>query len=243
MSKAERAIPNTLPATGVPRMRADAWRNRERILVAARDLFVEQGPDVPLDEIARRAGVGIATLYRRFPEREALMRAVVIDALERLADEARRALADEPNGFKALARYMHVALDLRIAAVIPVLLGRLLLEDLELMGLREAAVAPVQAMIDVAHADKTLRAEVTFADISLLIIRLSRPLPGGFSRELSTSLAHRHMDLVINGLQAIAALSSPVLTGPALSLDDLRAIGPGDSQPPTVGSEEERHDA
>jgi formylglycine-generating enzyme required for sulfatase activity len=50
-------------------LRADARRNREQLLVAARDVFVEQGVDAPLDDVARRAGVGIATLYRRFPDR------------------------------------------------------------------------------------------------------------------------------------------------------------------------------
>src|SRR5438132_10123908 len=91
-------------------LRADALRNRELILGAARDVFVEQGADAPLDEIARRAGVGIATLYRRFPERQDLMRAVVVDVLTRARDEARRAQAEESNAFEALARYMHAAL-------------------------------------------------------------------------------------------------------------------------------------
>lgn len=54
-------------APKVTRPRADALRNRERIVTAAREMFVEFGPDVPLDEIARRAGVGNATVYRNFP--------------------------------------------------------------------------------------------------------------------------------------------------------------------------------
>jgi AcrR family transcriptional regulator len=72
-------------------MRADARRNRERLLAAATEAFAEHGADASLDDIARRAGTGIATLYRRFPDREALMRAVVLDALRRTADAARRA--------------------------------------------------------------------------------------------------------------------------------------------------------
>src|SRR3954452_6185705 len=92
-------------------LRADAHRNRQHLLAAARDVFVEQGADAPLDEIARRAGVGIATLYRRFPERAALIRAVVVDVLQAVGDEARRALDEEPDTFQALARYMHRALD------------------------------------------------------------------------------------------------------------------------------------
>ena len=54
-------------AVRAPRTRADALRNRERIVAAASDIFVEYGPDAPLDEIARRAGIGNATLYRHFP--------------------------------------------------------------------------------------------------------------------------------------------------------------------------------
>src|ERR687885_1855835 len=87
------------------RLRADARRNREHVLAAARDVFVEHGPAAPLDEIARRAGVGIATLYRRFPDRNALIRAVVIDVLTAVGAEARRGLSGETDGFRPLARY------------------------------------------------------------------------------------------------------------------------------------------
>src|SRR6059058_3759513 len=95
---------------GAPRMRADARRNRDQILVAARDIFADHGPGAPLEEIARRAGVGIGTLYRRFPDRPSLLRAVALDMLSRVAQEAQLALAEEPNAFQALARYMHRAL-------------------------------------------------------------------------------------------------------------------------------------
>ncbi|MDH6544785.1 helix-turn-helix domain-containing protein [Streptomyces sp. SPB4] len=64
--------------TDTPRpLRADAARNVEKIVRAARDVYAEQGPEAPLDEIARRAGVGIATLFRRFPDKAALLRAVL----------------------------------------------------------------------------------------------------------------------------------------------------------------------
>ncbi|MFI5987485.1 TetR/AcrR family transcriptional regulator [Streptomyces sp. NPDC051555] len=65
-------------STDTPRpLRADAVRNVEKIVRAARDVYAELGPDAPLDEIARRAGVGIATLFRRFPDKAALLRAVL----------------------------------------------------------------------------------------------------------------------------------------------------------------------
>src|SRR5258708_7601532 len=87
---------------GPVRLRADARRNRDQILSAARDVFVEVGPGAPFDAIARRAGVGIATLYRRFPDRQALMRAVVLDVVGHVGHEARVALSEEPDAFTAL---------------------------------------------------------------------------------------------------------------------------------------------
>ena len=201
-------------------LRADARRNRDQLLVAARDTFVEHGLDAPLDDIARRAGVGIATLYRRFPDRSSLQRAVAIDVLRRIGKEAAAALGEEPDPFSALARYMHRALDARVAAVMPALGPSVVpLEDAEFLAARDAAVEPVQEMIDRAQADGSLRADVTFGDIGLLLIRLSRPLPSAFPPEIERDLAHRHLDLLLAGLRAPPDAS---LGGPALTLDDLR---------------------
>src|SRR5262249_55977678 len=109
---------------GLRHLRADARRNREQLLTAARDVFVEQGVDAPLDEVARRAGVGFATLSRRFRDRNALVRAVVLNVLARVTEALERAIDEEPDAFHALARYMHAALEARIAAVFPAVLER-----------------------------------------------------------------------------------------------------------------------
>jgi AcrR family transcriptional regulator len=77
-------------------LRADAVRNSERILRAARQAYAELGPDAPLDEIARRAGVGIATLYRRFPNKEGIARAALDQCIaEEIEPAVQRALADD----------------------------------------------------------------------------------------------------------------------------------------------------
>jgi AcrR family transcriptional regulator len=78
---------------GRPAMRADARRNRALILEAAQAAFTEEGKLVPLDEIARRAGVGAGTVYRHFPSKEALFDAVFLNRIQKLADHA-NALAD-----------------------------------------------------------------------------------------------------------------------------------------------------
>jgi AcrR family transcriptional regulator len=212
------------------RLRVDARRNRDQILVAARDVFVDQGADAPLDEVARRAGVGIATLYRRFPDRESLVRGVALDVLARAADEGRRALAEEPSAFEALARYMHRALDLRISAIMPALIGRISFEDQELRLAREAATQPIQQLIDAAQADGSLRPDVTFGDIGTMLVRLSRPLPGSFPPALDASLAHRHLELLLDGLRRSGS-TQPTLPGPAMSLGDLQAAAPAALRP------------
>lgn len=213
----------TTRSTGARPLRADAQENRGRILAAARDVFVEKGAGAPLDEIARRAGTGIATLYRRFPDRQALMRAVVLEALGQSADEARRAAAELEDPFAALSRYMHRALDIRVAAVIPILLEELSLADEEMGRARAASAQAMQDLVDAAHRAGSLRQDITFGDIGLLIVRLSRPLPGSFPADVSAGLGHRHLDLVIDGLRARAG-EPPEIAGPALTLADLREM-------------------
>ncbi len=220
----------------VKQLRADAFRNREHILKAARDSFALHGPQVPLEEIARQAGVGIGTLYRRFPHRQALQRAVALDVLERSAHEARLALREEPDAFHALARYMHRALDLRAGAVMPQLAGELPMEDREMRRAQEAATAPIQAMIDAAQANGTLRPDVAFGDISVLIIRLARPLPAPFSRDLNDRLAHRHLDLVIAGLRTDDAHPVSLIEGPALTFAELRELDLMSESTPAIDS-------
>jgi AcrR family transcriptional regulator len=205
--------------------RADARRNRQQLLDVARDVFVERGATAPLDLIAKRAGVGIGTLYRHFADRETLMRAVVLDALAQSADAGERALAEASDAFGSLTTYMHAVLDLRVAAVIPVLLEQVELESEELTAARERGARALQQIVDTAHAADCLNSDVTFGDIGLMLIRLSRPLPGRIAPELNAELAHRHLDLLINGLRPASAAPS-ALGGPGLSLADLRDFAP-----------------
>ena len=206
-------------------MRADARRNRERLLAAARDVFVDQGPDAPLDAISAAAEVGIGTLYRRFPDRRALVRAVVLDVLGLAAEEAKLALTEEPDAFQALARYLHRALDLRISAMMPALLGHIPLEDEEIASIRTHSWGLFQQLVDRAHAAGTLRSDATFADVGMLLVRLARPLPGPIPRDLDNQLAHRHLELLLDGLRADRAEPAAPLPEPALTVADLLAAG------------------
>ena len=225
-------------------LRADARDNRLRLLEAAGDVFIDRGPGASLEEIARRAGTGIATLYRRFPDRQALIREVALHALHRTAEEARQAARDEPDPFAALARYMHRSIDVRTAAVFAAVLGEIPFDDEEITRARQAAPAVVQALVDAAHRVGALRPDVTSGDIGILIVRLSRPLPGGLPAEAQSRLTHRHLNLLIDGLRTTARQPAE-LGGPALTLADLRQLSqsetrtsdpqatvPGDGLPP-----------
>jgi hypothetical protein len=90
----------------------------------------------------------------------------------------------------------------------------------------------VQYLIDAAHAEGSLRPDVTFGDIGTLIVRLSRPLPGAFTAEQNSALAHRHLDLLVDALRAPAGART-ALAGPALSRDDLHRL----PQPPAAEME------
>ncbi|HEX9337232.1 MAG TPA: TetR/AcrR family transcriptional regulator [Pseudonocardiaceae bacterium] len=85
------------PVTDPP-LRADARRNRARVLAAAQEAFAAEGLSVPLDEIARRAGVGAGTVYRHFPTKETLFEAIVLHQMHDVVDQVRRrADADDPG--------------------------------------------------------------------------------------------------------------------------------------------------
>src|SRR2546423_3152986 len=117
-------------------MRADARRNRGRLLKEARDMFVERGPNASLEEIARRADVGIATLYRHFVDRDTLMRAVVLHALNSTIDAVEQARRDHADPFDAMAAYIHAVLEIGTSAVIPALLSAIDLDEPELKAAR-----------------------------------------------------------------------------------------------------------
>lgn len=87
-----------------PALRADAQRNRDRILVAAAEAFATSGADTPVEEIASAAGVAVGTLYRRFPDRQALIRGVALMNFAKTVAEVQLAAEEETTGWDALVR-------------------------------------------------------------------------------------------------------------------------------------------
>lgn len=206
------------------RPRSDAIFNRGRILKAAADLVMTHGTSVPLEDIARAAGLGIATLYRHFPNRMVLLRQVAVDLLTQSAEEARATLAEETDAFTALTRYMHNAIDLRVGAAMPVLaeLTRAGAWDEEVLAARTASVTANNALVSAAHREGSLRPDVSAGDIGMLIVRFTPLLPGALPSEANHQLSHRHLELLVDGLLRFLAVEE--LPGPTISLDELTAI-------------------
>jgi AcrR family transcriptional regulator len=209
------ALPVQRKAT---RPRADALRNRERIVTAAREMFVEHGPDVPLDEIARRAGVGNATVYRNFPDRDALVREVVCSVMDRTTAAAEAALAETGDAFEALERFVHATADERISALCPMIQSTFDQHHPDLEASRLRCEQLVVALMDRAKAAGQLRPDVGVGDVMIAVAQLSRP-PAGTPCFRVDDFVHRHLQLFLDGLRAPARSALP---GAALTMEDLR---------------------
>ncbi|WP_405890495.1 TetR/AcrR family transcriptional regulator [Streptomyces sp. NBC_00133] len=205
-------------ARRAPRPRADALRNRERIVTAAREMFVEFGPDVPLDEIARRAGVGNATLYRHFPDRAELIREVVLSVMSRTCAQAEQAAAEEADPFTAVRRFVHAAADERIGAMCPMLSSGFDRDHPEMLAGLDRLEGIVQGLVDRAQSAGRMRNDVGIGDLLVALSQLTRPLPGTACLNIDR-FTHRHLELFLDGLEAPARSELP---GSAATLEDMR---------------------
>ncbi|WP_055490352.1 TetR/AcrR family transcriptional regulator [Streptomyces sp. TP-A0356] len=201
-----------------PRPRADALRNRERIVTAAREMFVEFGPDVPFDEIARRAGVGNATVYRNFPDRDALVREVVCSVLDRTSEAAERALAERGDAFEALERFVHAAAGERISALCPMVSSTFDQHHPDLEAAGERVERLVEEVMNRAKEAGQLRPDVGVGDLMVAVAQLSRP-PAGTGCLSADRFVHRHLQLFLDGLRAPARSELP---GAPVTVEELR---------------------
>ncbi|MFJ2782331.1 TetR/AcrR family transcriptional regulator [Kitasatospora sp. NPDC087315] len=201
-----------------PKLRADASRNRERIVLAARDAFVEHGADAPLDEIAKRAGVGNATLYRNFPDRAALIREVALLVKNRILAIAETATAEGDGPFDALQRFAHATVEEKVGALCPLLTNRVDPFDPALVEARERLTAAVGSMMDRAREAGELRPDIDHGDLFIAMSQLTRPLPD-ISCHLLNDFVHRHLQLFLDGLRAPARSTLP---GRAATFEDFK---------------------
>jgi AcrR family transcriptional regulator len=179
-------------------LRADARRNVERLISAARDAFATEGPNAPLDDIARAAGVGSGTLYRHFPNRVALLEAVYRANVERLCADGERLVATEPPAqalLEWLRGFVTVLLEKRGLAAALTEEGR----TSELFAQCHAMINATGAqLLDGAKSAGAVREDVPLADV--LKMAKAFALAAETSPE-GAALAQRLLVLSMDGLR------------------------------------------
>jgi AcrR family transcriptional regulator len=185
-------------------LRADARRNRDQILEAAAHAFVASGTDVPMEEIARAAGVGVGTLYRRFADREALVVAVVQHNVAALLARIRTAAAEEPLAWDALVRSMSYSRELKLLLPTPNLLPpnltAALRDDATIRRLQQELRGLTNTLVEAAQREGTLRPDVGAGDVAQLFTLVYRATPAG-SREVTDLAATRALAVILDGLR------------------------------------------
>jgi AcrR family transcriptional regulator len=212
-----------MPESAVPAerpLRRDAERNRQRILEAARVVFAERGLSGSHDDIAREAGVGVGTVYRRFPDKEQLIDALFEERIEEIADVA-RAAADHPDPWEALVGFLMRTQELQSKdrGLKEIVLGGA--RGAERAVSARALIAPLAAeVLQRAKNAGAVRGDVELTDLPL--IQLAIGTIADSSRDIAPDVWRRMMMLVFDGLRAECARSA--LVAPALDQEQADAV-------------------
>lgn len=193
----------TVTATGTTSLRADAQRNRERLLAAASEAFADVGLDVPLDEIAKRANLGNATLYRHFPTRDDLVTAVLMARLAENVARAERGLENE-DPWTGFAEYLLETCREQGADADSIAVAH---PSRELEALRKRANKVLSELIRRAQASGQLRADFTPMDVVLLLLAAAGILRR--TRTTAPAMAERFLAFALDGLRAEGSTPAP----------------------------------
>jgi AcrR family transcriptional regulator len=210
---------DTAASSARPR-RADAERNRERIVQAARRAFSERGGDVSMDEIAALAGVGVGTVYRAFPTKEALLESAMLDRIDAIVDELRRARSEEPTAWDALVRFLTAVArqEIRDRAFKHFIAGSGIATD-SLQARREELLALVAEVVADAQAAGHLRPDFAAGDLPLLLGGLTEASWAELRR--AEEVVDRYVTIVVAGLRAV---DGPPLPGRPLGTREIREL-------------------
>jgi len=178
-------------------MRADARRNRDHLLSAAAQLFAERGTDVSLEAVAARAGVGIGTLYRNFPNRDALVEAAYESEVQGLCGAAADLLADRPAD-EALAAWLERFVSYAAAkrGMSSALRAVATKHDFG-SDVRQRLLAAISTLLDAGARDGTLRADVGAEDVLRAMAAIWAIPDGEAWRAQAETLAR----LIVDGLR------------------------------------------
>ena len=202
-------------------LRRDAVRNRERLLVAARELFAEEGFEVTLDDIARHAGVGVGTAYRRFANKDELLDALFAEQTVELAAAAATGLTD-PDPWHGLVGYLErsLALQLRDKGLAQIVSGDRISGEQHDWN-REVMAPKNRALINRARDAGMVRDDVTGTDLTFIQVGLNAIMTR--SRHAHPELYRRYLYLMLDGLRAEPGHPTPLPVA-ALTSDQTHAV-------------------
>ena len=192
--------------SSAPKLRADALRNRRRVLDAAAEVFAERGLGAGVDEIARRAGVGHATVFRRFPTKDALVAELLLDRMQAVLDRADALLEEEPaDGFR---RFMEEAVEMQMSdrSLFEAIGGRVP-HGPELVAIQERLLARVGLLLARAQEAGVVRGDVTAEDVPFLAAAVS--FAGGPCARFTPDVWRRYLGIVLDGLRPEGASALP----------------------------------
>jgi AcrR family transcriptional regulator len=215
-----------MTAEARPRLRADARRNRDRLIATATQAFADDGPDVPMEEIARLAGVGVGTLYRHFPDRDALVVAVVRDSLATSlarASAAAEESAADGLAWEALVRSLspshELRLTMRLTSLFSPSMAAAVRADPAVARIRREYAETLDGLVRAAQAEGSLRPDVGSGDVAHLLALAAY----GLCRAPDTTAEiafDRARAIILDGLRARPTTPLP---GHALTTTDLAA--------------------
>jgi AcrR family transcriptional regulator len=166
----------TVRGSGRRRVRSDALAHQERVLAAAVTAVLREGRQVPMGTIAAAAGVGIGTLYRRYPNREALLEALTLRAFRLVLECAENAENPDEPGLAALSSFLDCVISRADQLILP-LHGGPIPAAAETLAARSTVHQALQRILDRGWRDGTIRADVTTRDIIVLTALLAQQLP------------------------------------------------------------------
>jgi AcrR family transcriptional regulator len=187
-------------------LRADAQRNLVRVLDAAREVFAEQGVDAPVTEIADRAGVGVGTIFRRFPTKDDLLVAVVEQRTEQLIEAADLAL-ESPDPGAALRGFMETATAMQISDVCWCEAGADLFEREGIRELTDVLVGKIGELLTSAQTAGQIRSDVRALDIPVLLMAVAKS--GLMLEDAVPGAWKRYLAIILDGLRPEAARPLP----------------------------------
>ena len=177
-------------------MRADAARNRARLLQVAYETFAAEGIAVPIDEIARRAGVGAGTVYRHFPTKEDLFRAVIADHIQTIVDAGRALLAADPaSAVFTFLRSMVLQWGAADRGLVDALAGLGIDATTAVPEAEDDFVGVLADLLRAAQRAGTVRRDITVAEIKALLIGCQA------IQAYNGDVADRMTDVVFDGLR------------------------------------------